>query len=77
MESFREVGVNVLTKTSLERMTRGFVIFGTKESRGGADVVIEADLVLHAAGRVPDLDPLDLDAGGVGTSGVAYSSTRS
>lgn len=34
------------------------------QSSGGRSTV-EADLIVHAAGRVPDLDPLDLDAGGI------------
>jgi glutathione reductase (NADPH) len=34
-------------------------------SRRGAEVRIETDLAVHSAGRIPDLDDLDLDAAGV------------
>jgi glutathione reductase (NADPH) len=37
-------------------------VAGSAES---GEVVVEADLVVHGAGRVPDLQELDLDAGGV------------
>ena len=38
-----------------------------RASREGNPVTIEADLVIHAAGRVPELDPLDLGKAGVET----------
>ena len=34
-------------------------------SRRGAEVRFETDLAVHSAGRIPDLDDLDLDAAGV------------
>ena len=68
MESFREVAIDVRTRTAVEAVERtntGFVVHARSEADGGQLVTVEADLVVHAAGRVPDLDPLDLDAAGV------------
>lgn len=59
MESFRKIGVDVLTKTvvkAVEKAGDRFSVHG--ESETGASAV-EADLVVHAAGRVPALDRLD------------------
>ena len=36
-----------------------------RASSNGKDDLFTADLVVHAAGRVPDLEPLDLPAAGV------------
>jgi glutathione reductase (NADPH) len=36
-------------------------------SSSGSEAGFDADLVVHAAGRVPDLEPLDLAAAGVAT----------
>jgi glutathione reductase (NADPH) len=66
MESFREIGIDVRTRHSvegLEKTNEAFVV--RARSKDGAQTSIEADLVVHAAGRVPDLEPLDLDAAGV------------
>lgn len=68
MESFREIGINVRTRTSVEGVEKtntGFVVRARSEVDGGQPVTVEADLVVHAAGRIPDLDPLNLDAAGV------------
>ncbi len=65
MEKFKAVGVDVRLDTSataIEKTTRGFSV---RASSNGRDEVLTADLVVHAAGRVPDLDPLDLAAAGV------------
>ena len=64
MERFAEIGVAVRTGTAveaIEEVDRGFRVHG----RAGSETVsIDADLVVHAAGRVPDLD-LDLSAAGI------------
>ena len=65
MASFTALGVDVRTKTSVERIEKvanGYQVFS---SNSGTQSMIEADLVVHAAGRVPDFEPLDLAAGGV------------
>lgn len=65
MESFREIGIDVRTRTSVdgvEKTNTGFVVRARSDADGGQPVTVNADLVVHAAGRVPDLDPLNLDA---------------
>ncbi|WP_062213576.1 dihydrolipoyl dehydrogenase family protein [Demequina oxidasica] len=69
----REVGVDLRREThvvAVERADRGFRV--TVE-RDGASETIEADLVVHGAGRVADLAGLDLDSAGVqwGERGVS------
>ncbi|HUX27109.1 MAG TPA: NAD(P)/FAD-dependent oxidoreductase [Burkholderiales bacterium] len=65
MEKFREVGIDVRLKTratAIEKSDNGLCV---RASSNGKDEAFTADLVVHAAGRVPDLDPLDLAAAGV------------
>jgi glutathione reductase (NADPH) len=64
MEKFAEIGVEVRTGTAveaIEQVDSGFRVHGRKS---GEEIAIEADLVVHAAGRVPDLD-LNLSAAGI------------
>jgi glutathione reductase (NADPH) len=66
MEKFRELRIDVRTGTAVEAVE---VIPGggyrVRARAGDAEVSVEADLVVHAAGRVPDLEALDVAAGGV------------
>ncbi|MBD2746035.1 NAD(P)/FAD-dependent oxidoreductase [Microvirga sp. BT688] len=68
MEKFREIGIDVRTRTSVEgveKTDRGFLVRARANADGGQPVTVEADLVVHAAGRIPDLDFLDLQAADV------------
>lgn len=65
MEKFREVGIDVRLETrvtGIEKVGSGFSI---RASSKGKDQRFEADLVVHAAGRVPDLEALGLSAAGM------------
>lgn len=65
MERFREIGIDVRTNASVEAVEKvrsGFVV-RTRSAEG--EQVFHADLVIHAAGRVPDLYELDLDVAGI------------
>ena len=65
MASFSVLGIDVHTKTSVERIEKvgnGYRVFSSSE---GKKSMVEADLVVHAAGRAPDYAALDLDAAGV------------
>jgi glutathione reductase (NADPH) len=67
MTAFREIGIDVRTDhavTSIERLQEEFRV--TAQTLQGA-AAFAADLVVHAAGRVPDLAELDLPAGHVDT----------
>jgi glutathione reductase (NADPH) len=63
MEKFQNIGVKVELQTvveAIEKSTAGFVVHA---SSNGRQKTFEADLVIHAAGRVPALEALDLEAG--------------
>ena len=73
MEKFREIGIDVRTRTSVEgveKTDRGFLVRARAD--GGQSVTVEADLVVHAAGRIPDLDSLNLQAAGVKQDGNGH-----
>jgi glutathione reductase (NADPH) len=69
MEKFGDIGVDVHTRstvTAIEPSSEGYHVH-TQTSEGEA--VVAADLVVHAAGRVPDIEVLNLSVGGVATEG--------
>jgi glutathione reductase (NADPH) len=64
MERFGEIGVNVRTGAAveaIEEVNGGFRVHGRANS---GETAVDADLVVHAAGRIPDLD-LNLSAAGI------------
>lgn len=65
MEKFHEVGIDVRLKTRVTAIEKSGDGLSVRASSNGKHEVFTADLVVHAAGRVPDLDPLDLPAAGV------------
>jgi glutathione reductase (NADPH) len=65
MESFQAIGIDVRTKTTVEAIEKTNVGFVVHASADGRSTTVQADLVVHAAGRAPPLDMLDLDAGGM------------
>ena len=65
MDRFTGLGIDVRTCAAVDRIDKDrerFVVH-TRGPEGPQSV--EADLVVHAAGRGPDLEDLDLDAGGI------------
>ena len=65
MEKFAEIGIDVRTGITVERIERtddGLRVVGRSGSQA---VAIDADLAVHAAGRAPDLDTLKLAAADV------------
>jgi glutathione reductase (NADPH) len=69
VEKTRTLGIEVRLGArveAIEKVGRGFKVH---VRLGGGSQIIQADLVVHAAGRVPDLEPLDLAAAGVEVSG--------
>ena len=67
MEKFREIGVEVRLKTRVMAIEKDAGAFAVRAQSNGTDVVFTTDLVVHAAARVPELEPLDLAAAGVET----------
>lgn len=65
MEKFHEVGIDVRLDTSVTAIEKSDDGLSVRASSNGKNEVFTADLVVHAAGRIPDLDPLDLAAAGV------------
>lgn len=65
MEKFHGVGIDVRLKTRVTNIEKSGGGLSVRASSNGKDEVFTADLVVHAAGRVPDLEPLDLAAAGV------------
>jgi glutathione reductase (NADPH) len=65
MEKFEVVGIDVRTGTSVEAVEKVAVGFRVKAASGGKALTIEADLVVHAAGRVPAIEDLDPEAAGL------------
>ncbi len=65
LDKSRRLGIDVRLNCRVERIEKtaqGFVV-STK------DASFEADAVVHGAGRVPDIDDLDLDAAGIARDG--------
>lgn len=65
MEKFGEVGIDVRTRTVVESVEKAGSGYRVNASSQGGAVTVEADLVVHAAGRVSALDALDLPAADV------------
>jgi glutathione reductase (NADPH) len=68
MEAFEAHGIEVRTKTAVESIAEKDGGYLVSASANGQQQILEADLVVHAAGRAPALEALDLDAAGVTTS---------
>src|SRR5262245_46705248 len=63
MEKFGELGIDVRTRTTVQRIDKTIDGFIVHASTDGQEQKVVADLVVHAAGREPDLAALDLAAG--------------
>ncbi len=62
MEKFKEIGVDVRTRNAVKAIERLPDKFRVHIQAPEGEAIVEADLVVHAAGRVPDIDSLDLAA---------------
>lgn len=67
MERFESLGIDVRLRTNAEAVERVDAGYRVRISSGGQTSTVEADLVVHAAGRKPALEGLDLDAAGIAT----------
>jgi glutathione reductase (NADPH) len=56
-----ELGIKILVNTSVEAIARDGDQVTVKASRNKTDQRFETDLVVHGAGRVPDVEGLDLE----------------
>lgn len=64
-EKTRALGVDIRLRTKVEAIEKTGSGFRVAVASNGASSSLETELVVHAAGRAPDLDSLDLEAGGV------------
>ncbi len=61
----RALGIDLKLGTTVEVIGKEVTHYSVTISRGEERSSLEADLAVHAAGRAPDLDGLDLEAGGI------------
>lgn len=67
MPAFTALGIDVRTGTTVERIKKTEHGYEVYASAAGTPSMIEADLVVHAAGRAPDFSELNLAAAGIET----------
>jgi glutathione reductase (NADPH) len=65
MEKFREIGVDVRVQSEVTAIERADNLYRVHTQTPRGPVTVEADLVVHAAGRVPDIADLDPGAGDI------------
>jgi glutathione reductase (NADPH) len=74
IQSTRELGIDVRLQTEVKGIVRsssdnGLTVnalyIGENRNRTKEERIIETDMVVHGAGRVPDIETLDLEAAGV------------
>ncbi len=65
VQATRELGVEVRLNTAVAAIERQGDRLLVHARTGAQEHTVEADLVVHAAGRVPEIDDLDLEAAGV------------
>ncbi len=67
MDKFREIGIDVRLNTRVTAIEGSGGDLSVRASINGNHEIFRADLVVHAAGRVPDLEALDLAKANVQT----------
>lgn len=60
-----DVGIELWRSTTITAIEKSPTGYQVSVERSGQPETAELDLVVHGAGRIPDLAPLDLDAAGV------------
>ncbi|MFL6675861.1 MAG: dihydrolipoyl dehydrogenase family protein [Massilia sp.] len=65
MDKFHAIGIDVRLNTRVTAIGKNNGGFSIRTSSNGTDAVFAADVVVHAAGRVSDLESLDLAAAGI------------
>ena len=67
MDSFEAAGIDVQTSTTVTAIERNGERFTVHAEASGKEVTIPADLVVHAAGRFPAVERLNLPAANIAT----------
>jgi len=68
VERTRQLGIEVHLKTEVRGIEKGSGGLTVRAANGGEEVSFETDRVVHGAGRVPDIDDMELDKAGVDRS---------
>ena len=71
VKSSRELGVDVQLGTEVRGVEKSSGQLVVRASASGQQRTFEADMVVHSAGRVPEIDDMNLDAAGVAWDGQA------
>jgi glutathione reductase (NADPH) len=69
MPKCQEIDIDVRTRNSVQSIERVGSEYRVHAATPDGESIVSADLVMHAAGRIPDLQDLDLRAGDVATEG--------
>ena len=69
MEKFEQIGIDVRTRAKVERIEKTGAGFAVRAGSDRGPITVAADIVVHAAGRAPALDALDLAAAQVSAKG--------
>ena len=65
VKATEELGITVRVNTAVKRVEKSSGYFIVHGSANGSSEIFEADMVVHGAGRVPDIDDMDLKTGEV------------
>jgi glutathione reductase (NADPH) len=65
MEKFQALGINVVTGATVQAIERTASGYRVRSTSARGEIAAEADTVVHAAGRAPALESLDLDTAGI------------
>jgi len=68
VKSSRELGVDVHLRTEVIGVEKGSGQLAVRVSASAQQRTFEADMVVHAAGRIPEIEDMNLDAAGVAWS---------
>jgi len=65
VKATEELGVTVRMNTAVQSIEKGSGQLSVRGSSNGSSQNFEADMAVHGAGRVPDIDDMDLETAGV------------
>jgi glutathione reductase (NADPH) len=65
VEHSRKIGIDIRTETRVTSVERSDGVYRVHTSSGGQPGTVDADLVVHGAGRIPNTGHLDLKSGNV------------
>jgi glutathione reductase (NADPH) len=71
LQKSKDVGIDIKLNASVNKIekttesSKGFIVYFSNNNEDGKDDTIKADLVVHGAGRVPNISNLNLDTGNI------------